>query len=397
MRISFLFLALLSLPCAATPETLIYDGLGMVLVRQGLTDSESPHQVALTELKKDAKIALREGPWSVVSKKLTPPSGDPHDYMSVGPYWWPDPKKEDGLPYIRRDGKVNPERMDYDNVGLSKTAKGSATLALAWYFTGEDRYADQATKLLRTWFLDPKTRMNPNLNFGQAIPGKSEGRGIGIIDTVCLIQVVDSAILLEGSKAWTAQDSEALRKWMADYLHWLRTSKNGLEEKATKNNHGTWYDAQCVSLALYTGKKDLAREILGETKKRIASQIEPDGTQPHELSRTKTWDYSLMNLRGFFTLARLAEHLDSDLWNHPSVEKSSLRTALDWLTPFATGKSKWTHKQISRFNPGKLDIHLRHAAKAYPDSNYEVLLSKLAPSKELQEESFQLTQPKKRD
>ncbi|MGJ8695352.1 MAG: alginate lyase family protein [Verrucomicrobiaceae bacterium] len=397
MRLPLFLLALLQLPATPAPQTLVYDGPGMALVRQGLASPDSFHHPALTELKNDAKIALRSGPWTVTSKKITPPSGDKHDYLSVGPYWWPDPKKADGLPYIRRDGKVNPERGNYDNVGLSKTAKATATLALAHYFTGREDYATHATTLLRTWFLNPETRMNPNLNFGQAIPGKSKGRGIGIIDTVCLIRVVDSAILLENSKSWTPADAQALRSWFADYLHWLRTSKNGLDERRQRNNHGTWYDTQCLTFALYTGQQDLARHILNETKKRLPSQIQPDGSQPHELARTKSWSYSLMNLHGFFTTARLAEHLDTDLWNHPSPDQSTLRTALDWLLPFAKDPSEWKHKQISRLDPRALAPHLRYAARAYPDSPYQTLLTRLVPAQQLKEERFQLTHPKKPD
>jgi hypothetical protein len=321
-----------------------------------------------------------------------PPSGDKHDYMSIGPYWWPDPQQPDGLPYIRRDGEVNPERMNYDNVGLSHTAHNSLTLALAWYFTRDPQYSRQASALLRNWFLRPETRMNPNLNFGQAIPGRTEGRGIGIIDTTSLIRVVDAALILEASEGWTKQDADALRQWFAEYLDWLRTSPQGTAEAQTKNNHGTWYDAQVACFAIYSGSPEIAKEVLRESAKaRIASQIRPDGTQPLELDRTKSWNYSLMNLRGFFALARLAEYVDVDLWAYQPETGGSIRMALDWLLPFAQGKRKWTHQQIARFEKSKIAEVLRRAAVAYQEPAYEEAIDDVMPADQSSGARFQLT------
>ncbi len=155
------------------------------------------------------------------------------------------------------------------------------TLALAWYLTDRKPYAVHAASLLRTWFLDPATKMNPHLQFGQAIPGRVEGRYIGIIDTARLTRTVDAIGLLEKSDAWTVKDHRAMQKWCAAYLRWFRTSDHGLGEQKTHNNHATWYDAQVVSLALFTGQEELARTTLESAKhRRIDTQIEPDGSQP---------------------------------------------------------------------------------------------------------------------
>jgi len=204
---------------------------------------------SLKKLLREADRALGAGPFSVMQKKMVPPSGDKHDYMSVGPYWWPDPSKPEGKPFIRRDGEVNPLRHTYDNVPLGKMRSSVNTLSLAFYFSGKEAYAEHATRLVRTWFLDPETRMNPNLEFGQAIPGRCDGRGIGIIDTSGLPTLCDSVGLLRDSAAWTPRDQKALQDWFRKYLHWLRTSSHGRYESKTRNNHATWYDVQVASFA----------------------------------------------------------------------------------------------------------------------------------------------------
>src|SRR5262249_13737010 len=163
-------------------------------------------------------------------KPKAPPSGDKRDYVSMAPYFWPNPDTKTGLPYVRRDGQVNPERNKYDRPLLGRMSEAVSTLALAYYLTGEERYAEQSGTLLQVWFLDAKTRMNPNLNYAQFIPGVNEGRGIGIIDSVALLPVVDAVGLLEGSRHWTKARQAGMREWFADYLKWLRTSKGGKEE-----------------------------------------------------------------------------------------------------------------------------------------------------------------------
>ncbi len=335
---------------------------------------------AMEKLRTEGDEALQAGPFSVMDKNLTPPSGDKHDYMSFGPYWWPDPKKADGLPYIRRDGRVNPKARtdDTDRVAFGEMTSAVETLALAWYFTEHEPYAVHAAKLLRKWFLDRATRMNPNLQFGQAIPGRTQGRDIGIIDTARLTRIVDSIGLLEPSDAWTEKDRHRMRQWCGEYLKWLRTSSHGLGEEKKLNNHGTWYDAQVVSLALFTGQKDPARDILELVKtRRINKHIQPDGRQPLELARTKSLGYSTMNLDGFFRLAIMGEKLGLDLWHYESHDGRSIRKALDFLASYVDAKNKWPYKQIVPFQPAALFSLLRRGSIAYEDGKYETLIRKI--------------------
>ena len=334
---------------------------------------------AFNKLKSDADRALDAGTFSVTTKKLVPPSGDKHDYMSIAPYWWPNPNSPNGLPYVRRDGEVNPERdKTSDRNMLDSLVQNVKTLSLGYFFTGRENYAAQAAKLLRVGFLDEVTKMNPNLRYAQAIPGRNQGRGAGIIETHNLPELLDAVGLLGGSRNWSLDDQKALQKWVDAYLAWLLESPEGRAESKAQNNHGSWYDVQVASFALFVDKKDVAKKILREFPiKRIAGQIDPDGRQPYELQRTQAWSYSLFNLEALFDAASLADKLDLDVWNFETPDKRSIRKALDWLIPFATGDKKWSYREISARQPEKLAPFLRRAALHYRAPAYEKAITQL--------------------
>ena len=345
---------------------------------------------ALEKLRKEAKSALKAGPFSVVDNDLVPPSGDKHDYISFGPYWWPDPAKKDGLPYIRRDGEVYPGSQSggSDSPALGKMTSTVHTLALAYYLLGDEAYAKHATELLRAWFIDPATKMNPHLEYGQGIPGRVEGRATGIIDTVGLTHVVDAVGLLRGSRSWQDQDQAGMIAWFTAYLEWLRTSKHGREESAAKNNHGTWCDVQVAAFALFTGQDQVAREVIeAGQKKRIARQIEPDGRQPEELARTKPFGYSTFNLQALFTLATLGQTVNVDLWRYETADGRSLRKALDFLADYADPEKAWPYKDL-KFDRTLL-IPLLQQGEAVYGTAYQRALTKL-PAKQVAESRGQL-------
>jgi hypothetical protein len=268
------------------------------------------------------------------------------------------------------------------------------TLALAYALTDHEPYAKHAARLLRAWFLDPKTRMNPNLNFGQFVRGRSDGRAEGIIETRGLIPVVDGIGLLAGAPSWTKQDLEGMQSWFRAYLDWLEKSSLGRAESSARNNHGTWYDAQVATYALFVGDDRLARAVLASAgEMRVARQVEPDGRQPLELARTKAFGYSLMNLDGLVTLAALGERVGVDLWHYEGPDGGSIRRALDWLIPYATREKPWTYEQITEMGAGRMIPLLRRAARAYHEPGYERAIDKLTSGGERATEECELLQP----
>lgn len=337
---------------------------------------------AIEKLRKDAAAELQQPPLSVTDKSIDPPSGDKHDYLSLAPYWWPDPSKPDGLPYIRRDGETNPEiqRLS-DHRNFDKLMNSAHTLALAYFFFGDETCAAHATRLLRAWFLDSATRMNPNLQFAQGIRGRNTGRGIGLIETRGIYRVVDAVGLLAGSKAWTPADQNGIEDWCAQFLDWMLHSENGKAEAAAKNNHGTYYDVQIVSLALFTGNREVAKRTLDAVPaKRIGVQIELDGRQPLELARTKSLGYSTMNLAGLFELALLGENAGVDLWNFQPSDGRGIRKALDYLLPFVGGREKWPYQQIAAYKASEIAPLLIVAGSRFKDRRYSDIAVRIDPA-----------------
>ena len=326
----------------------------------------------LAAVRSEADGAMSAGPFSVMEKNATPPSGDKHDYMSLAPYWWPNPATASGLPYVRHDGEHNPQIDKItDHANIFKLEDAAHALTLGYYLTGKEEYAARAALLLRTWFLDPATRMNPNLNYAQAILGINNGRGIGLIETRDLPRVLDAITLLSGSASLTQEDTTGLHKWFATYLDWLQNSRNGRDEAAAKNNHGSWYDQQLVGIALFLGDKDLARKAAETAKtKRIALQIKPDGSQPLELARTKSFSYSVFNLTALMRLAQEAQIAGADLWTYRAEDGASLRAALDYLLPYAEGSKKWTYENLNGLESDSLTEPLLLAALNYRNADY---------------------------
>lgn len=341
-----------ALPAEQKLYTLSLDGLAASRELYKLGDAYTTKLVS--RLVKSAQKAAAQPLHTVMDKTQTPPSGDKHDYMSLAIYWWPDPDSPNGQPYIRKDGKVNPETKqvsdkDYFNTMLDTTNK----LALAYYFTADETYARQAADQLRAWFISPQTRMNPNLNFAQIIKGK-DSDGTGLIDLRYVPQILDYQALIAPAKVLTTDETKTLHDWFADYADWLIHSDPGKDQSDSENNHGTWYDAQIIAISSYLGKKDQAVDYAKRVQDLIETQIAADGTQPYELARTNSWDYSILNLDGMLQAGLAARTVDVDVLGYRNKQGASISTAVSLLAPYAKGEKSWPYKQISGFDKAKI-------------------------------------------
>lgn len=298
--------------------------------------------------------AFAREPAAVTRKRLIPPSGDRHDYISFAPYSWPNPDTPDGLPYVTRDGEVNPQsRVDTDRGRVIQIADDAQVMAAAAIRLGDSAAGREAARRLRIFFLDGATAMRPHLEYGQGIPGNCDGRCFGIIETGILAnRLVDAILLLHAAGHLPDGDLAALRGWFSAYLDWLVTSDKGRAESERTNNHGVSWDLQAATFAAFSGRDSLALETLRAVPgRRIARQIEPDGRQPRELGRTRTMSYSTMNVGYFCELALLGERLGVDLWGYESPDGRSIPRAIDWLLPYWDGEKPWEYPQIVPFDP----------------------------------------------
>jgi hypothetical protein len=305
-----------------------------------------------------ADQALDCSPFSVTHKTTLPPSGDKHDYLSIAPYWWPDSSKPDGLPYINRDGEFNPASRDSstDSIRFKEFTSALESLSLAYYFSDQQKYAERAVNLLNVWFLDAETLMHPHLEYGQGIAGVTTGRGIGLIDTRNLTSILDSIIILD--PVLTEQQLQGLENWFEQFLQWLSTSKNGLEEKKQMNNHGTFYDSQVACIAIFLGKEDFAKERIRNTlANRLPEQFEADGKQPKELHRTHSFHYSAFNLTAYARVAKYGQMLGVDLWNADPYNSGSplLKAAITWLASFIPEPTSWSYPELTGVHVLPLD------------------------------------------
>ena len=332
----------------------------------------------LNKLLKDANKQLTEQTPAITDKGQVPPSGSKHDYISMAPYFWPDPSKPAGTPSIRKDGEKNPEMLKItDHKAVDNMQKAVVLLSLAYYFTNDEIYAKKAAAFLKVFFLDEATKMNPNMNYAQYVKGVNDGRGTGILDSRSFADVVSIVGLLDSSKSWSKLDSDGLKNWFNQYFDWLKNSKNGHDERNAKNNHGIWFDTQILAIGLYVGQTDFVKEYLKSTIKRIPVQFESDGRQPLELERTAALSYSTFSLMAWLTAANLADNVSVDIWNYQSTDGKSIKKGIDWLLPFALGDQPWTFQQIHEYKKGDFYILLLQAAKHYKDPVYRDALLKL--------------------
>lgn len=289
--------------------------------------------------------ALTQDPLTITSFIAERSTGNMHDFYSEGDYWWPNPISPDSA-YIRRDGETNPDNFVAHRHAMIRFSTLVGDLTSAWIITGDKKYAVQALEHIHAWFIDPETRMNPNLQYAQAIKGIATGRGIGIIDTIHLLEVVQSLILLENANLLSEEDLTGTKKWFADYLHWLTNHPYGLDEMNAKNNHGTCWVMQVAQFAKYTGNKgltDFCRDLYQAVL--LPGQMDTDGSFPLELNRTKPYGYSLFNLDAMATICHILSDDTHNLWQYTTGDGRNMQKGVAWLFPYIKDKSAWPFEE----------------------------------------------------
>ena len=351
---------------------------------EGKEDPSLPHEAKAiaTKIVKEADKRMGKSVITITENENLQESKDPHDYFSIGRYFWPDSNKPDGLPWINRDGETNPNAVKAsDEKKLGEMIHAVEYLALAYHLTGDEKYGAEAARFLRGFFLDAETKMNPHLDYGQSVPGKATGRGWGLIDTRGFMVLPDVLKLLEKCPAWTAKDREEMKAWWTAYGNWMQTSKIGLQEKKAPNNHGAAYDVQLSAVLVMANKEEDAKKVLGDSlPARLDAHITPEGKQPRELVRTKSWSYSCFNLKNICKGAVMARALGIDLWSHEGEGgRGSLKKAMLYLVPFLKNPEGWAEKQITKFDSKEARYWLDVGAVVYEEEGIRSAQKEFAP------------------
>lgn len=296
------------------------------------------------EVLKRAENNLTEKPITVTDHQCERSAGGIHDFYSEGDYWWPDSLNPEG-PYVRRDGQTNPDNFVAHRHAMIRFSTLVGNLTSAYLLTKDRKYIDAAMVHIRAWFIDEETRMGPNLLYAQAIKGITTGRGIGIIDTIHLIEVVQSLLKMEELELLSEEDEEGTKRWITEYLTWLTTHDYGIAEMNAQNNHGTCWVMQAAIFAKYTGNEEVL-DLCTDRYKTILlpDQMGTDGSFPRELSRTKPYGYSLFNLDAMATVCRILSTEEDNLWTYTTPDGKNMQKAFDFLLPFVIDKSAWEYK-----------------------------------------------------
>lgn len=353
-------------------NTFSIDG-NRLMISKGEIRKNSPEYIqALRSLTNDADHALNRGPYSVTFKKGVPSHISLNDYYSLSRYWWPDPSKPDGLPYIRRDGKVNPERDRYPDYSMmNNMAQDVFTLGLAYYMTEDEKYAKHAVKLIRVFFLDKKTKMNPHFRFSQVAFGHPNS-GSATISATSLMSFIEGVQLLSHSRSLTSRDLKKLKVWFSDFLTWMLNDDIAKKQRDSDSNIGTYYTAQTAVYALFVGNNTLATEIIkSQGYKRIDKQIAADGAMPTELARATPWAYVKYNISALDRLVEVAKKVDVDLVSYTSPTGGSLRKLYDWILQYYEGNKNWSFsdEKVTRSAVGRVIARTRFFREFRNDFN----------------------------
>lgn len=292
-----------------------------------------------------ADWAMQQAPVTVTANSSSRSQGTIHDFYSEGDYWWPDPANPDG-PYIQRDGITNPDNFVAHRLAMIRFSKIIGSLSSAFVLTNNPAYVAHAFTHLKAWFVSPATKMNPSLQYAQAITRRVSGRGIGIIDTIHLMEVAQGISKIEIATNIDKKLLADIKNWFTEYLNWLTTHPYGNEEMEAKNNHGTCWVMQVASFARLTDNRAILEFCRNRYKTvLLPKQMAADGSFPLELNRTKPYGYSLFNLDAMVMLCQILSTKQDNLWEYKAPEGQTIRKGIDFLYTYVVDKSKWPFKE----------------------------------------------------
>lgn len=272
-------------------------------------------------------------------------AGEKNDFYSEGDYWWPDPENPEG-PYIRKDGITNPENFTAHRKAMIRFSQLAGALGSAYLVTGNKIYAQQLAPHLKAWFLDADTKMNPNLLYGQAIMGRVTGRGIGIIDTIHLMEVAKAVLAIVDSGVLKGEELTGVKDWFSQYLHWITTHPYGIAERDNGNNHSVCWALQVAVFSELVGNKEQTEYAKNMYKTvLLPSQMANDGSFPLELKRTKPYGYSLFNLDVMTTLCQVLSTPNDNLYYYTTTEGKGIKKGIAFLFPYVEDKATWPKAQ----------------------------------------------------
>ena len=297
----------------------------------------------------EAAWAIKQQPVTITAQSCSRSAGSKHDFYSEGDYWWPNPKSTDS-PYVQRDGMTNPQNFVAHRLAMIRFSRIIGALATAYKLTGDKKYVEAASKHLDAWFIDTETLMNPNLQYAQAIKGVATGRGIGIIDAIQLMEVVQGIEAMQNSSALGKKTLNGTKAWFANYLTWVTTHKYGKDEMGAKNNHGTCWVMQVACFAKFTGNAELLKFCSDRYKQvLLPNQMAADGSFPLELKRTKPYGYSIFDLDAMTTICQIISTADNNLWDFETADGRSIKKGIAFLYPYLKSKNTWPYQHDVMF------------------------------------------------
>ncbi|WP_228280298.1 alginate lyase family protein [Sphingobacterium paramultivorum] len=335
---------------------------------------------------KQSKWAMKQKPLTVTAYSAGRSAGGIHDFYSEGDYWWPDPK-DPAAPYIQRDGMTNPANFVEHRKAMIRFSRIVGALASAYRLNPDKKYVQQALRHLKAWFVDAETMMNPNLLYAQAIQGRFTGRGIGIIDTIHLMEVAQGVKIFENDPNFPQAAKDAIHRWFATYLRWLTTHQYGIDEMNAANNHGTCWVMQVAAFSSLVQDTVLLNTCAYRyAHVLLPNQMEANGSFPRELQRTKPYGYALFNLDAMTMICQILSKTNTPLWQYTLSDGRTIKTGIDFMVPYIAAKEKWPYQKDVMYWDQWPIAHpaLVFSAVAFQNKDYLQLWEKLdhAPEQE---------------